>query len=377
MQPACSPGRFWSHGGEAGMAENWHEAAGAIHLHSDFSDGSLPIPEIAAIASGKDLDFLMFSDHHTLEPKRRGLEGWHGRVLVLAGYEINDADDHNHYLAFRLDREVEAGLPAGEYVRRVKAAGGIGIIAHPAEKRSFSEAYPPYPWTEWDSDDFDGIEIWNQMSEWLEGVRLTNIAWRILHPLRSIRYPVWETLARWDALNRRRRVIGVGGIDVHAKRVKILGLFPVEIYPYKVQFKSIRTHILTRKPLVLDGVPRLSFREAEVEVYDALTSGRCFIVNYSLGSGAGFRFRAEDSASEYAMGSRIKISTRLALRCEVPMPADLRLMRNGRICSQCKSGRSLDHEVRMPGVYRMEVFRRKKGWIYSNPIVVLERGGAG
>ena len=88
-------------------AESFYEVVGAIHLHSDFSDGSLPIPEIARIAEAKNLDYLMFSDHNTLEPKRQGLERWHGRVLVIIGCEINDPDDRNHYLAFRINREPE------------------------------------------------------------------------------------------------------------------------------------------------------------------------------------------------------------------------------------------------------------------------------
>ena len=139
---------------------DYFEAVGAVHLHSVFSDGMLSIPEIAAIAEKKPLDFLMFSDHNTLDPKRQGMEGWYGRVLVIIGYEINDTNDLNHYLAFRVDREVE-GVEAKDYVHQVRQAGGFGVIAHPAEKRTFSEAYPPYPWTDWDIDEYDGIEICN------------------------------------------------------------------------------------------------------------------------------------------------------------------------------------------------------------------------
>ena len=102
-------------------AHPYAEAVGAVHLHSVFSDGSLPIPEIAEIAEKKALDFLMFSDHHTLAPNRQGLEGWHGSVLVLVGYEINDPDDRNHYLAFQLRDEVEGRTPDA-YVRQVRKA---------------------------------------------------------------------------------------------------------------------------------------------------------------------------------------------------------------------------------------------------------------
>lgn len=353
----------------------FYEAVGAVHLHSDFSDGSLPIPEIAAIASGRQLDFLMFSDHHTLEPKRRGLEGWHGPVLVLIGYEINDPDDRNHYLAFGLDEEVGSGLSAAEYVERVRERGGFGVIAHPAEKRNFSEAYPPYPWTDWEVEGFDAIEIWNQLSEWMEGVTRGNIGWRILHPLRSIRFPVWETLERWDRFNRSRRVVGIGGIDVHAFQIKVLGLFPVEIYPYKVQFRSIRTHVLTARPIRSASGEKAAFGDAESLIFDALRSGRCFITNSSLGSGRGFCFSASDGGDAHPMGSRVQTTDgRFTFDVRAPLDGVIRLLRDGKVAAQTR-GRVLTFSAEKPGVYRAEVFRKRRGWIYSNPIVIEERAG--
>lgn len=352
--------------------DRYFEAVGAVHLHSDFSDGSLPIPEIARIAADKQLDFLMFSDHHTLEPKRQGLEGWFGPVLVLIGYEINDPDDRNHYLAFGLDEEVGDGLKAAEYVRRVRDKGGFGVIAHPAEKRNFSEAYPPYPWTDWEVDGFDGIEIWNQLSEWMEGVTRSNIGWRIWHPLRSIRFPVWETLERWDRLNRSRRVVGIGGIDVHAFQIKVLGLFPVEIYPYKVQFRSIRTHVLTAKPIRSDTGQKAVFGEAESLIYDALRSGRCFITNSSIGDGRGFRFFASSGPDRYEMGSRIRKGLQIRFTVHIPLEGQIRLLRDGQVAAETH-GRQLEFRAQTQGVYRVEIFRKRRGWIYSNPIVIEEK----
>jgi len=346
----------------------YQELVGAIHLHSEYSDGTLPIPEIAKIAGDKDLDFLMFSDHNTLAPKREGLEGWYGSVLVLIGCELNDPDERNHYLAFRIDKEIPTGQWPDAYVKQVKEAGGFGIIAHPAEKRNFSDAYPPYPWTAWHIQDFDGIEIWNQLSEWIEGVTKRNFAWRVLHPLRSIRYPVWETLDRWDQLNCERRVVGIGGIDVHARRVRLLKLFSVEIYPYKVQFKSIRTHFLVHPPIT----PGSDFHVAESILFDALTHGRCFISNYSVGDARSFQFFAEDQNDIYPMGSRIETYRSVVLSVRVPLRAKIRLLRNGSIIQQ-KTAMELQFETSQAGVYRIEVFRKGRGWIYSNPIVLVKK----
>jgi hypothetical protein len=349
------------------LKQNWHEVVGAVHLHSNYSDGSLSIPDIAHIAEEKNLDFLMFSDHNTLEPKRKGLEGWYGKVLVLIGCEINDPDDRNHYLAFGIDEEARQGSTAPQYVRYVRKQGGFGIIAHPAEKRSFSEAYPPYPWTAWDVDCYDGIEIWNQLSEWMEGITRRNLLWRILHPLRSIRYPVWETLERWDQANQKRRVVGIGGIDVHGYYFKLLGFIPIEIYPYKVQFRSIRTHLLLDRSIDSN----LNFEEAERTVFSSLTKARCFIVNSSIGDGRGFRFWASMKDKVYPMGSRLTAHSEVVLKVQIPMSGWIRLLKDGREIVGRK-GKELEYATVQKGVYRIEVFRKKRGWIYSNPIVIRE-----
>jgi len=347
-----------------------HEAVGAVHLHSNFSDGSLPIEEIAAIASRKKINFLLFSDHNTLEPRRLGLEGWKEDVLVLIGCEINDADDRNHYLAFLIDREIDPKMSAEEYVAHIWSMGGFGIIAHPAEKRNFSDAYPPYPWTAWNAKGFDGIEIWNQLSEWMEGLTRLNMLWRIWHPLRSIRFPVWETLQRWDQLNRERRITGIGGIDVHAFPFRI-GFISIEIYPYKVQFRSIRTHVLTSRPLINERGEKLPWREAESVVFEALKQGRCFVVNYSVGDGRGFRFWGEQNNRVYQMGDRWCSKGTITFRAVTPLTGKIHLLRDGKRVCRAK-GKELVCSGDQPGVYRVEVFRKNRGWIYSNPMVWMQ-----
>jgi len=346
----------------------FYEAVGAIHLHSNYSDGSKPIPEIVKIAGEKKLNFLLFSDHNTLEPKRRGLEGIYEDVVVIIGCELNDPDDKNHYLAFQIDEEIPQGLSAKEYVQRVKDSGGFGIIAHPAEKRSFSDKYPPYPWTDWSVKGFDGIEIWNQLSEWMEGISRLNFLYRLLHPLRSIRYPVPETLKRWDEFNLSKRIVGTGGIDVHAYRKKFLGFINLEIYPYKVQFKSIRTHVLLDEPL--DRIVRSKdFKRAEQLIFSSLREGRTFIVNYSVGDGKGFDFYALTNGKVYAMGSRIKDSGETVFRVSAPLKGRIRILRNGEVVIQ-KRARNLEFRADLPGVYRVEIFRKGRGWIYSNPVTL-------
>jgi len=348
-----------------------HEYRGAIHIHSSYSDGTGKIPDIAGAASDVGLDFLMMSDHNSLKAKKDGWEGWRSNVMVLIGYEINDRNDRNHYLAFGLDQTVGVRIPAEEYVRRVKERGGIGFLAHPHEKRSQMPEHPAYPWTAWDSEDFDGIEIWNHMSEWMEGLTEENRFQRFLHPLKSIIAPPQATLERWDELNKSRRVVAIGGVDAHAHKADILGFFDVEVFPYKVMFKSIHTHVLLEKPLHVND-PAF-FDEDKRNVYDALRSGQSFVANSYHGDARGFRFHASAGRKRVESGTLVELAGRESVRFDVELPAKakIKLLCSGEEIVVDQSD-TLTYRTTKPGAYRIEVWKGVKGWIFSNHIRVTK-----
>ncbi len=351
-----------------------HEYIGAVHIHSSYSDGTGEIPDIARAASEVGLDFLMLSDHNSLRAKKDGHEGWRDGVALLIGYEINDRDDRNHYLAFGLDKEVGVRIPAREYVRRVREQGGIGFIAHPDEKRSSMPEHPPYPWTDWEAEDFTGIEIWNHMSEWMEGLTEENKFQRFIHPLRSITAPPAETLARWDALSRGRRVVGIGGTDAHAHKADVMGFFDVEVFPYKVMFKSVHTHVLLDAPLRKGD--EAHFEEDKWRIYDALRSGRCFVANSYHADPRGFAFYATSATETWQQGDSVMFpgEGKLALHTELPQPARMRLLRNGE-CVREKEGREMTQPVHAPGAWRVEAWLEDRGWIFSNHIRIGDADG--
>ena len=111
--------------------QSLHEIVGCIHIHSTYSDGTGTIPDIAGIAEEVGLNFIMMTDHNNLRALTNGEEKWYGSVLAIIGYEINDIDDANHYLAFGLKEELDRNLPAPQYVHQVRFNSGFGIIAHP------------------------------------------------------------------------------------------------------------------------------------------------------------------------------------------------------------------------------------------------------
>jgi hypothetical protein len=341
------------------------EYVGAIHMHSKFSDGSGDAPQIAETANEVGLDYIILTDHNTLRAMHEGYEKWYGNTLMLVGCEFNDKVNKNHYLAMNIKETFSGRQSASEYVKKVKDSGGIGFIAHPHEKRDSMKEHPPYPWTEWNAGEYTGIEIWNHMSEWMEGLTEQNKYNHFVHPLKSIVAPAPETLKKWDELNEKRRVVGIGGIDAHAHKINVLGFVEVEIFPYKVLFKSIRTHILTKKKI---RGKNLSVDDSKKIIYDSLESGRCFVANSYHGNAKGFKFYARKENKTYHMGETVSGAGKTNLKVTLPNKnGEISLIRNGKKISEI-SGSEGHFIVSQNGQYRVEVYMNGKAWIFSNHI---------
>ena len=343
------------------------EYVGCLHMHSNFSDGSGEVPDIAKAASEVGLDFIALTDHNTLRALKENYEKWYGNTLLLVGCELNDKENKNHYLAFGIEDTFSTRLSAKEYVKMVKDNGGIGFLAHPHEKRTHMKEHPPYPWVDWNIDDFNGIEIWNHMSEWMENLTEENKYQAFLHPLRTIQAPPPETLKVWDELNHKRKVVGIGGVDAHAHKYNLLGFLEVEIFPYKVLFKSIRTHILTNEEII-KGDNEAAIEKAKKNIYNSLAAGYCFVANDYHGDSKGFRFYAEVSNKYYQMGETIAGKNKVKFNVLLPVPtATVRLIKNGTMIDEIETDQA-QFIVSEKGAYRVEVFLNGKAWIYSNHI---------
>lgn len=343
------------------------EYVGAIHMHSIYSDGSGEVPQIARFADEIGLDYIILTDHNTLRALDEGYENWYGNTLCLVGSELNDKENKNHYLALGINKTYSTRISAKEYVRKVKEDGGIGFLAHPHEKRRHMKEHPPYPWVEWNTEDFDGIEIWNHMSEWMENLTEDNKYQAFLHPLRTITAPPEETLQIWDELNLKRKVAGIGGIDAHAHKYNLLGFMEVEIFPYKVLFKSIRTHVLLNTELIKEKSVD-AINESKKLIYNALAGGKCFIANDYHADSKGFRFFAEADTQIYQMGDYINSANNVKLNVLLPVQeATIRLIRNGKKVSETIE-KSAEFIINEEGAYRVEVYIHNKAWIFSNHI---------
>lgn len=345
---------------------DWYSYSGAIHMHTTESDGTKPIEEVIAIGRSVPLDFMMLCDHMTLSNRENNHEGIYGKTLVLIGYEHNDRQDKNHYLLFDTPDVYSADMSAAEYVAAGASDNAIGILAHPDEIRNNLKRYPPYEWNEWSATEFTGLELWNQMSEWMEKLTRFNKLAMSLSPRKSMTGPTDRILKKFDELNMTRRCVGIGGVDAHAFPIPV-GPITIEIFPYKVHFKCIRSHILLTEPMSKD------FETAKRQVYDAIRDCRMFISNMRWGMADRFEFYAESDDGRATCGQDLPSAENCTIRAKLPARATVRLIHNGKKVFETLTDR-LEYEISQPGIYRLEAYKGKRGWIFTNHIRIAHIG---
>ena len=104
--------------------------AGDLHTHTVHSDGALTVPELAALAVGRGLDFLAVTDHNTVShhaelaaaSRRYGITLLPGQEVTTDGGHAGALGDVG-WIDFR--EEPDAWLDATE------AAGGLLSVNHP------------------------------------------------------------------------------------------------------------------------------------------------------------------------------------------------------------------------------------------------------
>lgn len=344
-----------------------YEYIGNLHVHSSHSDGSLSAPEIAGAALGAGLDFLGLNDHDFMtEGLRLEEEGFYGKLLLLKGLEVGKR--YHHYLAYDLKSMVKSdNAGPQEVINEVNNQGGFGFLAHPFEKgMPFTEKSLAYTWNDLSVQGFAGMEIWNYSSRWKERIKgpLWGLYCLALKRF-TLRPPSRKTMAFWDGLCRKRRVVGIGGSDAHGIGFR-WGLFNFRPLSYRFLFSTINTHIFLNRPM-----PR-SFENAKRLVYQAIREGRLFIAHDGLAPARGFRFFfLSDDGSDLMMGEEAPFQAG-ELFVEVPVKGRIRLIKDGSI-EAVLDGKEAFFPVREKGVYRVEVDLKHRAlgrypWIYSNPV---------
>jgi hypothetical protein len=80
-----------------------------------------------------------------------------------------------------------------------------------------------------------------------------------------------------------------------------------------------------------------------------------------------FRFEAEAGTEKAICGGRLSTVDGARILVSLPSSATIKLIANGSSVVQTVSD-ELEYAVKEPGVYRVEAWKGKRGWIFSNHI---------
>ena len=356
-----------------------NDYAGVIHLHSDYShDGRASILDIVEAARANGIDFVMLTDHDWLQAKHDGHERSYDGVHLFIGIEVTPR--YNHYLAFGIDEpliscdlawvfphEDEQEISPQFYIDWVRSKGGLGFIAHPDHEGALRFHVKQHPWNDWSVTGYTGMGIWDFMTDFqsrLKGYPSALLSYYF--PAYRLCGPKKETLARWDELNRSRKIVGIGELDNHETVKELLGI-QFHIFPFSEAFRFIRTHIITEAEFL---------KEDELDrgiILSALRRGRAYVALEYFEKAKGFSFVIMDESEVATMGDDFLLDDLAIVQIELPAKGKIRLIKDGELFREAV-GRELTCGIDEPGIYRVEVYHRKalkyRPWIFSNPIYV-------
>jgi hypothetical protein len=145
-----------------------------------------------------------------------------------------------------------------------------------------------------------------------------------------------------------------------------LGPFRLTIFPIKVELQGIRTHLFFPAPLVKNNID-----EAKIAFLNALKNGNGFIANFRRGNALGTRIYVSYSNGVLSLPGPQDPAGILpaVLRVELPETATIRIIKNGSVVHTAQ-GKNVQFAITEKGLYRMEAFKGKYAWIYSNPFPI-------
>lgn len=345
---------------------------GAFHIHSERSDGSGSVDAIAEAAAQAGLQFIILTDHGDAT-RLPDPPAYRSGVLVLDGVEVNTSAGHYAVIDLPASPYPLAGTP-DEVIEDVTRLGGFGFAAHPGSPR------PSLSWQDWNAR-IDGLEWINADSEWRDERRIPIARALLTYLLRApqsmatlLDRPI-AVFARWDALARTRRIVGLAGSDAHAR----LGFqrtdpdyssIHVPLPGYESSFRAFSNHVVLDAPLAGDAAADAR------RISTAIRDGRVYSVIDALASPGGLTFSATSGSRSASMGGTLPIDGDVLLHATVNAPPGtvLALLKDGRRVHEVTDGPLETNGGTEPAVYRIEAYTANAPggptvpWIVSNPI---------
>jgi hypothetical protein len=341
-------------------------------VHTNYSDGLGSVLEVATAASAAGIDFVIITDHETLQPLADGWEGYHGGCLVLVGAETRVHEGHILALNVPPDHRL-AYTGAAAAIECIRKAGGIAFFL-PDEDSHFA-------WNRLRHLPFAGMEVVNLHNLARQAASLPSVIffacrYFLRGPMAALAQlalrPDGE-LALWDRLAGERPTSGIASVDAHS-RIRLSRHLEIQFPGYRESFRMVQTHILLRASLTGDPVVDRD------HIYRALAAGETQLVLARGEEARGVRFWAQLEELAASVGDGIVEGPGLQLCATTGGPCCLlRLFHDGRRVDQ-QVGREARFASRGPGRYRLEIYRRRgrvgplqfglTAWVFTNSITV-------
>lgn len=379
-----------------------------LHAHAeDSAHTGGTLSEMLADAKKAGVHAILLTDH--FRPPADFIDGrWRGfkeGVLFIPGSESNG------FLVYPMKSIFNRmELKGMDFVNTVNVGDGMIFLSHIEERKDHS------------MEGLTGLEIYNR--HWdakRDKLSLLTLALKLTDPKqladleKAVKSYPDEVLAfqcdypgvyldKWDEETKRRRLTGVAANDCHHNQILLVKmvdeetvivgtnvdaddkmqkfragsrpgikeltkghkagdiLAKVDCDPYYRSFRNSSTHILA---------PKLD----ESDIRMALKAGHAFVAHEWMGDATGFRFEAFQNGKLVAeMGDETKLAENIKLRVKLPLPAHVRLLRQGKVVAKSEDKASVEFPVNDPGAYRVEAWLKLDGewrpWIFSNPIYI-------
>jgi len=352
--------------------------AGALHVHTNRSDGSSSPDDVAPAAARAGLKFVVFTDHgdatRTPDPPM-----YRSGVLCLDGVEISTSG--GHYVAIDMPA---APYPLGgeprDVVDDVRRLGGFGIAAHPDSPK------PELRWEDWTAP-IDAVELLNLDTSWRvlidqpgwkpKARLLTGLFDYPLRPVESIAQLIQPTAALpvWETAARRRRVVTVAGADAHARLAPRRfdpgnARFVLPLPSYESSFKVVSVRVRPDAPLSGDA------SSDAAAIFKAIRAGHVYTAIDGIAAPPAFEFTATNALGSASQGDSIGAGGPLTLHVRSNAPASFvtKVYAELRAIATVRDSQDVTvHASDAPGVYWVEIVStdsRPTVWIRSNPIYV-------
>jgi hypothetical protein len=380
-----------------------------LHAHAeDSTHTGGTLPELLADAKKAGVNAILLTDH--FRPPQDFIDGrWRGMkdgVLFIPGSETHG------FLIYPMKSMLDRmELKGADFINTVNADDGMIFLSHIEERKD----HPV--------DGLTGLEIYNR--HWdakQDKLSLLVLAMRLTDPkqLTELKeavclypdeffafqcdYPK-VYLDKWDEGTKWKRLTGIAANDCHHNQVFVVKMVDQETVLLGTNVDEdkkmrkitaalrpgIKEMTKGRKPgdilVKLDADPYLrSFRNSSTHVLapklderairTALKAGHAFVAHDWMCDATGFRFVASDSSGKQAalMGDQVNLADGLKLSAKLPLPAYVRLLRQGEEVAKSEGKSEFEFAPKTPGVYRLEAWLRLDGelrpWIFANPIYV-------